>query len=476
MRDAGLVWLALIISGGLPCFGQETFPYRVTLGQGRIEVRSGPGTAFYVTDHLSEGDSIEVYRRHEDGWLGIRPPAGSFSWVPADHLAVANQASIARVVRDDTICRVGSRVAEVDQHVGQVYLEKEERVQLLDQLTVETQTAAQLEREGWRRISPPAGEFRWVRASDVKAATKPRIDGPVQASASEPTDSNAPSPEVRQAAHWQPPAVEASGLTTAQVIQAVAVQTQGEPQDEPGRESSEAEPDGSETQDAESDTPPSETDANWAARGTASKSSAFVEKPADGEGTGDSAANWASQRGVSMDDLLDVEMRLAMTAAREIHTWRLQPLRDRIESLQPKLKTDEQRAQAKVVLDRIAEYETLQNRFAVAGESLPLTRVAVSGQRTGAVGPPGWEDSLLSRFDGSGWLVPVHSTRRVAPPYALLDAEGEVLFYVAPSPGLNLHRSLRKRVGIYGQRTVHESLNKPLIAAERVVDLGRHLH
>jgi hypothetical protein len=45
------------------------------------------------------------------------------------------------------------------------------------------------------------------------------------------------------------------------------------------------------------------------------------------------------------------------------------------------LKTDEQRAQAKVLLDRIAEYETLQNRFAVAGESLPLTGLAVSGER-----------------------------------------------------------------------------------------------
>jgi hypothetical protein len=96
--------------------------------------------------------------------------------------------------------------------------------------------------------------------------------------------------------------------------------------------------------------------------------------------------------------------------------------------------------------------------------------------RSGAVGPPGWEDSLLSRFDGNGWLVPVHSARRVAPPYALLDAEGEVLFYVVPSPGLNLHRYLRKRVGVYGQRTAHASVNKPLIAAERVVDLGRHLH
>ncbi|MCL4201736.1 MAG: hypothetical protein KJ000_04525 [Pirellulaceae bacterium] len=472
MRDAGLVWFIVVISGGIPCFGQETFPYQVTLGQGRIDVRSGPGTSFYVTGHLSEGDSIEVYRHHEDGWLGIRPPAGSFSWVPADRLSAADQASIARVIREDTICRVGSQVAEVDQHVGQIYLDKDERVQLLDQPAVETRTAGQLEREGWRRISPPAGEFRWVRASDVKASTKPRIDRPAQISASEPADPNPSAPTVRQAAHWQQPPVEPGGLTTAQVIQAVAVQTP----DEPVQESSETEPTESDSRGEEGDSPAAETESNWAARGTDSKSSAFVEKPLEGNEPGDSAAGWSAQRGASLDDLLDVEMRLAMTAAREIHHWRLQPLRDRIESLQPQLKTDAQREHAKVLLDRIAEYETLQNRFAVAGESGPLPGIAVSGQRTGAVGPPGWEDSLLSRFDGSGWLVPVHSARRVAPPYALLDAEGEVLFYVAPSPGLNLHRSLRKRVGIYGQRTVHESLNKPLIAAERVVDLGRHLH
>jgi hypothetical protein len=397
--------------------------------------------------------------------------------VPADHLTSTHRPDIARIVRDDTICRVGSRVAEVEHHVGQVYLENEENVQLLDELSVDTQSARQLEREGWRRIAPPAGEFRWVRASEAKRASrapaKPRL-----ATTSKPADTGQTATEVRAAAHWQhQPLPSPAGLTTAQVIQAVAIDSNDEARDEPPHDehedSEQSTPDGSAADDGDNS---AGSDASWTPRGSASGSSAFQEKPSESESAADSASSWTSQRGVSMNDLLDVEMRLAMTASREIHLWRLQPLRDRIEALQPRLKTDAQRDHAKSLLDRITEYETLQNRFAVAGENAPLDVPYASGERTGAVGPSGWEDSLLSRFDGNGWLVPVHSTRRIAPPYALLDAEGEVLFYVAPSPGLNLHRYLRKRVGVYGQRISHQSLNKPLITAERVIDLGRHLH
>jgi SH3-like domain-containing protein len=488
MRKNIPTWFTLLFLGNLVCHGQEHFPYHLTLGEGPVEVRSGPGPSFYITDHLSEGSTIEVYRHHEGGWLGIRPPAGSFSWVPGERLTGAARAGIARVLRDDTICRVGSRVAEVEHHVGQVYLEYEENVQLLDDLPVETQTARQLEREGWRRIAPPAGEFRWVRASDIKRPTKPPAS-PLPAVVSRPSNTavgtvaesaagasaaaGEPTGGVRQASHWHPTPPGPGGLSTAQVIQAVALDSQDSPPDDPIRDESDSE----ETKPEESGEPQTgEDDPNWMRRGTSNRSSAFQEKPSEDELSGNPESNWTPQRDLPVGELLDVEMRLAMAAAREIHLWRLQPLRDRIEAMQPRLKTDAQREHARSLLERIEEYETLQNRFAVAGENAPLSVFPVPAERTGAVGPAGWEDSLLSRFDGSGWLVPVHSTHRVAPPFALLDAEGEVLSYVAPSPGLNLHRFLRKRVGIYGQRLPHPSLNKPLLTAERVVDLGRHLH
>ena len=79
------------------------------------------------------------------------------------------------------------------------------------------------------------------------------------------------------------------------------------------------------------------------------------------------------------------------------------------------------------------------------------------------------------KYDGSGWLVPVHSATGTAPPFALLDAQGDVLGYVSPTPGLNLQRYVRKQVGIFGQRGYVQSLNKPHVTAERIVDLDRHL-
>src|SRR5579859_2126999 len=56
------------------------------------EVRSGPSTepAFYPTNRLHRGDPVEVVGEVPGGWLKIRPPEGSFSFVNArflEHIA-----------------------------------------------------------------------------------------------------------------------------------------------------------------------------------------------------------------------------------------------------------------------------------------------------------------------------------------------------------------------------------------------------
>ncbi len=37
---------------------------------------------YYRTDQLKPGQELEVYVETEDGWLGVRPPDTSFSWIP----------------------------------------------------------------------------------------------------------------------------------------------------------------------------------------------------------------------------------------------------------------------------------------------------------------------------------------------------------------------------------------------------------
>ena len=72
--------------------------------------------------------------------------------------------------------------------------------------------------------------------------------------------------------------------------------------------------------------------------------------------------------------------------------------------------------------------------------------------------------------------MPVHSTKRVAPPFALLDDEGRVQAYVTPVPGLNLRRYTKKYVGIIGEKTYVSSLPPhtcPLNAqSNRISDLA----
>jgi hypothetical protein len=79
-----------------------------------------------------------------------------------------------------------------------------------------------------------------------------------------------------------------------------------------------------------------------------------------------------------------------------------------------------------------------------------------------------------TRFDGTGWLLPVHSTKRNAPPYALLDDDGNILQFVSPAPGLNLNRYLKKEVGIIGQKQSGGTLDKPHLTAHRIVERDRH--
>ena len=65
--------------------------------------------------------------------------------------------------------------------------------------------------------------------------------------------------------------------------------------------------------------------------------------------------------------------------------------------------------------------------------------------------------------------MPVHSTKRVAPPFALLDDDGRVQAYVTPAPGLNLRRYTKKYVGIVGEKAYVASLRATHVSAQRVV-------
>lgn len=458
----GIGVLATFLSSGgaRTVAAKDRFPYRVYAAAEETPVSSGPGEGFYATDLLPEGTPLEVHRREPGGWLAIRPPERSFSWVPARKLHVAAGDRLATVVADDAVAWIGSRVETVQDHRWQVRLERGERVIVLGHRDLADDQKGTT--ETWYQIAPPSGEFRWVHADDV---TRRPVPPEVAAASSEAGPATA---EVN-ADPGAPRALDAAAadanvrraeLTTARSRQSAPVE-------------------------------PAQYRAEWSPRSTPRQARRI--EPATDAYAPLPASSPATDR-----ELEDITLQMTILAQREPNLWNLAPLRARTEALIDRGANSLERGKARLMLEKIEEFEELQQRHirtergvaadavADAGSTSPIGaglaalnfvsagNPSPSSAASASAAAPRTSPSIEPRFDGTGWLLPVHSTKRVAPPYALLDDNGQVIQYVTPSPGLNLHRYERKRVGIYGQKGASQLLNAPHLTAHRVVDLDRH--
>ncbi len=157
-----IIWLSasvfclLMIFSLKPTQAQQ-FPYRATVCETEAFVRSGPGTDFYPTDRLHNGDAVEVYKHTPDGWCAIRPPLGSFSFISARYVQMA-QSDLGQVAGGSAPVYVGSRLSPERSQV-QVTLTPGKVVEVLE-----------LPSEGLEamcKISPPSGEFRWIHGKSL---------------------------------------------------------------------------------------------------------------------------------------------------------------------------------------------------------------------------------------------------------------------------------------------------------------------
>ncbi len=159
MRIVGLLFatgLVGLLAAASARADDADFPYTAYANSDDVYIRSGPGKNYYPTEKLNRGEAVEIFRHDPGGWYAVRPPRGSFSWVPArlvrptkDHLGVVNG--------DRVVSRVGSRFSDV-RDVIQVRLDRGEEVEILEVKTI----SAGGQSEQWCKIAPPSGEFRWV--------------------------------------------------------------------------------------------------------------------------------------------------------------------------------------------------------------------------------------------------------------------------------------------------------------------------
>ena len=108
----------------------EHVPYEARVATPAAQVRSGPGEKFYPTDTLAHGETVEVYREEPGGWLAIRPPKDSFSWISGSRISSSATAALAEVDKDDVASRIGSRLSD-QRNAAQVRLKKGEVVEII---------------------------------------------------------------------------------------------------------------------------------------------------------------------------------------------------------------------------------------------------------------------------------------------------------------------------------------------------------
>jgi uncharacterized protein YgiM (DUF1202 family) len=393
----------------------EAEPYEARVVATGAAVHSGPGDKFYPTDTLAQGEVVEVYREKSGGWLGIRPPANSFSWVSAADLDMRD-GNLAVVNKDDVASRIGSRL-NAKRNAAQVRLKKGEVVEVIDEETIGE--------ERWYKIAPPAGEFRWIQSSLVE-----RLSG-VQMVSAETT--------------------EKSDAATPPLISTIAGV-------EPGK--------GSTSAGVQAGTVPVNT----------ATSSGQAKPQAVGSlGVGDGLSHELASIELRLSRMVAAPVnlwnteRLERDATQLLSRAQTPAERDAVQLTLSKIKQFAVIGQRAAQVPGMGVAQNVQPPIAAApgtpaqgmSPTAPLASIAPN-----APGGP---------YDAVGVLRPVVSKRPGAPQFALVDDGGQVLSFVTPTPDVNLQPYLGRRVGVVGNKGFIGEFNRSHVTAARITPLGAPL-
>ena len=190
----GFLALLLLISNqtGTAAGINSAVPFTARIILPNAEVRSGPGSdsKLYGTNNLKAGDIITVVQERPDGWLAIRPPDGSFSWVQSKYLQriVATQPNYLVQTNDGN---------KVPVYIGSAVLNTKptlESARLTRGSQVKSLGAAQSDgKENWIPIVPPENELRYIRCEAIgkQAVQANPTPAAVPATPANPASSNA---------------------------------------------------------------------------------------------------------------------------------------------------------------------------------------------------------------------------------------------------------------------------------------------
>lgn len=155
----------------------------------RASVYAGPSQDYYPTSILNSGDAVEVIQQTDDGWLAIRPPSGSFSWIPATQGFLLPGGRVVEVTDTEAVSWIGSSLGTAKQYRWQVRLRRGEQLTIIGEQTLTDEKTGK--KTLWYKIAPPNGEFRWIEAEAVSPPSL-NAQGSSAVAAKRPTRNGSP--------------------------------------------------------------------------------------------------------------------------------------------------------------------------------------------------------------------------------------------------------------------------------------------
>src|SRR5262249_7297993 len=160
-------------------------------------------------------------------------------------------------------------------------------------------------------------------------------------------------------------------------------------------------------------------------------------------------------------ELNRLEIRLSRMVAEPASTWNVEALDQSAEQLLARANSVTDRDAVKATLAKIDRFAAIQRRSTnlSGGASTQIATVDTSKLPGGP-------------YDAVGVLRPVVSRRPGAPPFALVNEQGQVVSFVTPSPDVNLQPYLGRTIGVVGTRGYVPEFRRGHVTASRVTPVG----
>ena len=421
---------------------------------------------------------------------------------------------VGEVIEAGTQAWVGTRLGAVEKPLWQVKLRDGERVEILGEVSWPHP-------EGhstiWYQIAPPAGEFRWMQISDLQLPPSTRsatvenkiptgeqlatrsnvrslVDipaaaaGPVQPTL--PIDAALASPEISVAQSVGPQLgqpQEPSKIQLASALQPDSMNlgwrrsTRPIPNTETGFDRaplvSADPPTVSQPVRVASNAPVAGYD-RMPSQANLVRTPIRSRPPADRYASlpGSASSNQLVGLSSSMDSLQNLELRLTNEMIKDPTRWQIDSILAGATRLRDSAASANDQLQATRLIDKCRNCLQVQSGFTQGQQAVG------SGQRTpGASAAIGTglrnvdqEVSFGSTYDAFGWLNElVRKQGELESEYVLQNRDGKITHHVTASPGLNLRRYVKSKVGIIGQRGYNHALNLDHVVADRIIVLDQ---